>query len=107
MSQLTCTCDIKFYVQLWVKVSGIPYSNLKIFFRSGTVSKEEVMAVCNKMNIAVSEEDLKEIMSKLVHVSPRHDIVFRYMYVNKMAGSELIRMVHAHLEEIILINLCV
>ena len=78
---------------------------LKIFFRSGTVSKEEVMAVCNKMNIAVSEEDLKEIMSKLVHVSPTHDIVFRYVYVNKMAGSELIRMVHTHLEEIILINL--
>ena len=38
-------------------------------FRSGTVSKEEVMAVCNKMNVAVSEEDLKDIMSKLVLVS--------------------------------------
>ena len=70
-----------------------PILHLKILFRSGTVSKEEVMAVCNKMNIAVSEEDLKEIMSKLVHVSPMHDIVFRYMYV-KMGGSELIMMVY-------------
>ena len=40
-----------------------------LMFRSGTVSKEEVMAVCNKMNVAVSEEDLKDIMSKLVLVS--------------------------------------
>ena len=30
------------------------------------MSKEEVVAVCKKINVAVSEEDLKEIMSKLV-----------------------------------------
>ena len=35
-------------------------------FRSGTVSKEEVMEVCKKMSITVNDADLKEIMSKLV-----------------------------------------
>ena len=59
------------------------------------MSKEEVMAVCNKMNIAVSEEDLKDIMSKLVHVSVHtHNMYSLLRYVDKMAGSELIWMVH-------------
>ena len=35
-------------------------------FSSGTVSKEEVLEVCKKINVAVSEEDLEGIMSKLV-----------------------------------------
>ena len=34
------------------------------------MSKEEVLAVCKKINVAVSEEDLTEIMSKLVMGMP-------------------------------------
>ena len=36
-------------------------------FSSGTVSKEEVLEVCKKINIAVSEEEVERIMSKLVN----------------------------------------
>ena len=55
-------------------------------FRSGTVSKEEVMAVCNKMNVAVSEEDLKDIMSKLVLVHTYMYIwIASYMYISRLS----------------------
>ena len=36
--------------------------------RSGTVSKEEVVEVCKKIQVNVSEQELEEIMSKLVYI---------------------------------------
>jgi hypothetical protein len=69
---------------------------VNLIFRSGTVSKEEVMAVCNKINVTVSEEELKEIMSKLVQ---SHDIVsraYRAAVGLRRLDTPLIVSMHTH-----------